>query len=282
MITRAAPAKLNLTLEVLGRRPDGYHALRTIMQTISLADQLTVTSAANLTFTCDDPALGGPDNLVLRAATALRQAAAVTAGAHITLEKHIPTAAGLGGGSSDAAAALLALRELWALDWPRERLAALAAAIGSDVPFFLWGGTALAEGRGERITPLPPLGAFWFVLLPGDGTPPDKTRRIFAATTPADYGDGSATDRLRAQLERGSVDPAGFVNTLSGPAERTFGGLAAARAALLAAGARNVLLSGAGPTLFATTTNREEAEQLARTLRASGRPALVAAAAEAQ
>ena len=150
-------AKINLTLEILGKRADGFHEVRTVMQTVGLADRLEVSAAADLSFTCSDPALATPDNLVYRAARLLQAEYAVRTGAALRLEKRIPVAAGLGGGSSDAAATIVALNRLWNLQLSLTEQRRLAARLGSDVPFILTGGTALATGRGERITPLPPL-----------------------------------------------------------------------------------------------------------------------------
>ncbi|MFN8534697.1 MAG: 4-(cytidine 5'-diphospho)-2-C-methyl-D-erythritol kinase [Dehalococcoidia bacterium] len=274
VIALSAPAKLNLTLEVLGRRSDGYHELRSVLQTISLADRLTIEPAEDLFFVCDDPQLAGPDNLVMRAATRLREAAEVDTGARIRLEKHIPAAGGLGGGSSDAAAALHGLSRLWGLDWGPEQLAPLAAALGSDVPFFLWGGTALAEGRGERITPLPPIPPLWFVLLSRADTEPDKTRRIFSAFDPRSASDGSATERVVVGLQVGRIDPTHFVNDLMAPARRVFGEVEALAHAVDTLGARP-LLAGAGPSLFCAATSRSQAEDWAAALERQGIPALV-------
>ena len=155
-----APAKINLTLEILGRRADGFHEVKTVLQTIDLQDQLEIETAPALTVECDDPSLSGETNLVWRAASDLAAHAGTEPGARIFLRKAIPVGMGLGGGSSDAAAALLSLNELWGLGLNVDELAGLASGIGSDVAFFLWGGTALASGRGEIIEPassIPPM-----------------------------------------------------------------------------------------------------------------------------
>jgi 4-diphosphocytidyl-2-C-methyl-D-erythritol kinase len=277
MIRLLAPAKVNLTLEVLGRRPDGYHELRTVLQTVSLYDELLLSSSDDLHFTCSEARLSGQDNLVVRAAQLLAERAGVRGGATIHLVKRIPAAAGLGGGSSDAATALVGLARLWELDWSIERLQPLAAELGSDVPFFLWGGTALAEGRGERVTPLPPVAGMWFVLLPASDEAGGKTKRIFAALTPVDYSSGEATARLVAQLRGGRADPAAFANDLTAAARRLFPPVNAAFSALAAVGARPHL-AGAGPSVFAATTDRAEAERWAEALRARGVTAVVAEA----
>jgi 4-diphosphocytidyl-2-C-methyl-D-erythritol kinase len=160
---RLAHAKINLTLDVLGRRPDGYHELRSVMQTVSLADELTVEAAPHLSLEVDRDGSSPPGhagvpegraNLVWRAAEELRRRRGYQGGARLRLCKRIPAAAGLGGGSSDAAATLLSLNALWGLRCSRADLVEVAAALGSDVPFFLWGGTALVSVRGERVQPL--------------------------------------------------------------------------------------------------------------------------------
>ena len=177
-VTRAAHAKINLTLDIGPRRPDGYHSVRSVMQTIGLHDTLTVTLASapgvHLTVTGDE-AGGVPadaTNLVHKAAVRLQKIAAAQgllagnrSGLKITLHKCIPSQAGLGGGSSDAAATLLAVNDLFGLRLSPARLNEIGAALGSDVPFFLTGGTAIAEGLGEKITPLPPLDTDWPLVI---------------------------------------------------------------------------------------------------------------------
>ena len=157
MIRLRAPAKLNLYLRVLGRQPDGYHEIETLFERIDLADELTFEPAPErITLTCSDPSLScGDDNLILQAARQLAHASGQRLGARIHLEKRIPIAAGLGGGSSDAAATLLGLNQLWRLGCPRAELVRLAAALGSDVPFFLTDTAfAIGRGRGEQCEPL--------------------------------------------------------------------------------------------------------------------------------
>ena len=154
-----APAKINLGLRVLERRADGFHELRTILQTISLADRLSVgydpRSDAGVVFECSDPKLAGPDNLAVRAARVLLEQGKWPGSVAIRLEKKVPPGSGLGGGSSDAAAVLLALSRLLNPRPARAQLHEIAAGLGSDIPFFLVGGTAVGVGRGEEIYPLP-------------------------------------------------------------------------------------------------------------------------------
>jgi len=161
-------AKLNLHLEVLGKRPDGFHEIETIFQSVDLADtiELEPTRDGRIVVTCSDPSIPlGVDNLCHRAVAAMRRFAGPDLGARIHLEKRIPAGAGLGGGSANAAGVLLALRRGLALEVSDGRLARTAAALGSDVPFMLQGGTMLGRGRGERLTPLSPIGGAWFVIV---------------------------------------------------------------------------------------------------------------------
>jgi len=164
------PAKVNLCLEVLGKRDDGYHEIATLMQTVTLFDRMTVEAVDGPDeLTVSGPASGGvPDdasNLVLKTADLLRENYGAKEGVKIHLEKSIPSGAGLGGGSSNAAAVLATLNHLWEMDLQQSELMEVAARIGSDVPFFLSGGFALAEGRGEKITKLPQVSSDLYLVL---------------------------------------------------------------------------------------------------------------------
>jgi 4-diphosphocytidyl-2-C-methyl-D-erythritol kinase len=269
-----AYAKINLTLDVLGRRTDGYHELVSVMQTVALADTLAFRALADgeTAFFCDVPALNGKDNLVCRAVQALREATGCQRGVRIELQKQAPMQGGLGGGSSDAACVLLTLNRWWALGLGQERLLGLAARLGSDVPFFVYGGTALVEGRGERVTPLPDLPGLWVVLL----KPPVavSTPTAFRALTPDDYTDGQATARLVSAL-RGGGPPAvdGLVNALEARVCQDYPAVAENRAAFVEAGAQVVRMSGSGPTLFALFPSLEEAQPVYQALLRAGRQA---------
>ena len=156
-IIESAYGKINLTLEVLGIRPDGYHEIKSIMQSVELHDTLTFESLEGsvIRLTGSDSRLKyDGSNLIIKAAEALRQAAGTCLGARIHLEKNIPIEAGMAGGSSDAAATLRGLNRLWNLGFSLEQLMEIGAAVGSDIPFCLIGGTAMVEGRGERVRPL--------------------------------------------------------------------------------------------------------------------------------
>ncbi len=272
LVLRAC-AKINWTLEVLGRRPDGYHEIRSVLQTVALCDSVAVGEAERRSLSVAAPAEAdlGPleDNLVWQAATAYPAAPAVA----VRLKKRVPAAAGLGGGSSDAAAALRGLDQLASRPVGPERLEQLAARLGSDVPFFVRGGTQLAAGRGELLQPLPDVPPAWLVLA----TPPlaagRKTARLFGLLGQADFADGAATARLVRRLNAGEpVTPQALFNTFDRVAGDAFPGLQRYRSALVDA-CGHALLCGAGPSLFALAPGPREAHAAAARLRAHGVPA---------
>ena len=253
MLSESAPAKLNLGLHVLRRRPDGFHDLDTVFLPLGWSDRLTAAPADALSLTTTDPALptdGG--NLVVRAARALAAWGGVEAGARLHLDKRVPYGAGLGGGSSDAAAALRLLARLWSLDVPADALAALALGLGSDVPFFLDGRPARATGQGELLTPL--LGAdgapyrcpFWLVVAVPDVHV--STAEAYRLVTPRD-GDRPA---LAAAVRSNDLGRwrAELVNDFQAPVEASHPEIAAVRHALEAGGADYTSLSGSGSAVF--------------------------------
>lgn len=283
--TLTAPAKLNLTLEILGRRKDGYHNIASVMQTVGLQDTLHFAPRAGgeIVVECDTPELAEnpAGNLVWRAARLVQQARSVDAGATIRLDKAIPLAAGLGGGSSDAAATLRGLSRLWDLALSEAELQNLASLLGSDVAFFLRGGTALAEGRGEGITPLRPLTAGWFVLITPALALPDKTRTVYSMLRPYEYSDGTLTRRLVYTLAAGGrLLPTLLYNGLEDAAFRAFDTLDPptlhdALQTVVEAGGEFARLAGAGPSLFLYHEDRAAADTLAAAVTAAGLPAQV-------
>lgn len=253
-----AHAKVNLTLEILGKRHDGYHNLVSVMQTLELHDTITVLPSPTLSITCSEPSLSNEDNLAFKAAAALRAVTGATRGAQIGVEKAIPVAAGLGGGSSDAAAVLRGLNELWNVGLTAGELASLAFTLGADVPFFLRGGTALVQGRGDDVTPLPPAQLDWIVVLSPESFADDKTRRLFAQVQPRHYTRGALSHKLAGRIRaHGDVPPQFFFNAFSEIAVDAFPQAQRAFNDFGEVGARDVVLSGAGPSFFAVPPNRE-------------------------
>lgn len=263
MLRRWCPAKVNLYLRVLRRRPDGYHELVTVMQPLSLADELTVTMGGEgLSFTCDHPDLpAGPENLVYRAALAFQEALGVKVTAHLHLRKRIPLAAGLGGGSSDAAAALQALNLLYGSPLDRARLHSLAVTLGADVPFFLGQGPAVGRGTGIELSPLA-LPAYNYLLLnPGA---PLSTRWVYENLDLA---------KLTASPAIPDWDPAHperwVHNDLGEVAIKRLPELAVLLERISQAGALTQAVSGSGPTIYGLFPTWEAAREAARTLRMS-------------
>lgn len=272
-----AHAKVNLSLELLGKRPDGFHEILTVMQSISLRDELLVEKAADISLVCDPSGLEGEGNLVMRAARALQDSAAAFRGARMLLRKGIPVASGLGGASSDAACALVALSQLWGTGHSPRDLEAIAGNLGSDVPFFLFGGTTLASGRGERQEQLPSPLTHWLVLLVPKHSLETKTAELYRRIGPELWSSGDRTLRLAGQLKRGlNLDEGLLGNTFESVADQPFPSLSAYREAMLASGAPRVHLSGAGPTLFCLVESQGTADGIAERLRSAGLTPLVA------
>jgi len=264
MITVKAYAKINLTLDILGRRGDGYHDIMSVMQTISLGDSLTFEIDEGITMKgLGRAGLDPADNLMLSAARLLKQSSGCEKGIIVDYERHIPFSAGLGGGSSDAATMLLVLNELWGIEWPIERLAGLAADLGSDVTFFLHRGTALVQGRGESVTPLPPLNEMWVVLLKPPIDIAGKTRTLYQHVRQDHFSDGQATRKLVGGILIGQiVSPGDIYNGFDAVACEVFPSLNDYWQLLLDAGAQDVHLCGSGPTLFTLSADYERGERI--------------------
>lgn len=258
----SAAAKVNLALEVLSRRPDGYHEIATVMHAVDLSDRLVLEDADELEVHTSAPGVPTDErNLAYRAAAALREAAGIARGARITLDKRIPVAAGLGGGSTDAAAALVGLNRLWELRWPAERLEELASGLGMDVPFFLRGGAALGTGRGERLTSLGSAALALVLVNPRFAV---STAEMYGRITPSMYSDGArAKDAARALESRQAGRVAGSLyNGLEPAARAAYSQIGQMQAALLAAGALGAAMSGSGPTVFGVARSWEQARQI--------------------
>jgi len=264
-------AKINWTLDVLFRRQDGYHEIRTIYQTVSLFDRLFITSSTEgISVECDDPTVPCDEsNLAYKAACRLKQAAGVTKGASIRIEKRIPVGGGLGGGSSNAAAALMGLGKLWEIDPAFDLLFEISAAIGSDVPLFLVGGTVLGTGRGEEIYPLAEVKCD-SILLVNPGT---------AVAT------GGAYNRLQRLTTGGSARMIPFTilaangirklplevrNDLEESVLVTNPEIDEMKRRLKALGARQALMSGSGASVFGVFENSADVQNARNRLKSEG------------
>ena len=263
---QAAPAKINLGLHVLHKRPDGYHDIETILIRIPWTDTISVRPAEEITMDCTDPSLPTDDrNLCMEAAHRLLRNAPEERGAHLHLAKHVPAGAGLGGGSSDAAATLQLLAELWDLELSSEQLQAVAAELGSDVPFFMGEGAAYASGRGEQLEPLRVQGRSYrlpYALVVA--VPPVHV------STPEAYGwvEPHAADRPDLRSVVASNDLARWrrelANDFEEPVLARHPSIRAVREQLVAAGAGYAALSGSGAAVFGVFEEAEAAEVAAR------------------
>ena len=279
MVTFKAPAKINLTLEVLRKRPDGFHEIRSVLQAIDLCDTLYIESGEGVSFQCDMEGWSAEKSLVAKAVASLREATGCTGGAEIRIEKRIPLVSGLGGDSSDAAALLRGLNELWGLKLSGEKLAELAVKLGLDTVFFLKGGTALATGRGEIITPLPPIDQMWLVLVvPDVPVEAGKTGRMYSNLKQSYFTDGNITQKLVEDLNNGrKFKPAMLFNTFENIAFADFNIRRIYVDHLIKLGAFHVHLAGSGPALFTMLQDKARAEDIYKRCRNQGMKAFLAA-----
>jgi 4-diphosphocytidyl-2-C-methyl-D-erythritol kinase len=263
--------KVNFLLNILGKRADGFHELETVMHPVAVFDRLIFARLpAGIELTCSDPSLPTDwSNLVHRAASRFLEAAKISGGVRIHLEKRIPLAAGLGGGSGNAAATLLSANELFGKPLAMAELERIAASLGSDIPFFLQNKPALATGRGEKIQSLEPFptlsGAAFLLIHPGFGIATAWAYQQLARFPSALNGEAGRADRLISKLRSTDLATAGteFYNSLEAPALEKFPILALFQEFLRSNGAVATLMSGSGSTTFAVVESVGKAEGLA-------------------
>jgi len=271
-LTVFSPAKINLYLGILGKRSDGYHNIETVMVPLDFGDEITLQRQPNdITLECNDPRLPTDDsNLALRAARLLAKHSGVERGAKISLRKRTPLAAGLGGGSSNAASVLLGLKQLWALDTPHSTLDEIAASMGSDVSFFLHSGAALCRDRGERVQPIAcELSAVILLVNPGFGISTKWAyERWASAAAPLTAKPPEVSLMVRALAEDDLADvSAALFNSLEAPSVRKFPVLRLLQDALRRSGATGALMSGSGATVFGLFADAQHAERSALRIR---------------
>ncbi|HXE98077.1 MAG TPA: 4-(cytidine 5'-diphospho)-2-C-methyl-D-erythritol kinase [Dongiaceae bacterium] len=263
-LTLHAPAKINFLLDVIGKRPDGYHELRMIMQRVNLCDEitLTLTDTPGITVTCNAKGTpDGPGNIAWKAARALLDPAESDKGVSIEIIKKIPVAAGLGGGSSDAASVLMGINELFQLGLTDQKLMETGCKLGADVPFFIFKKTALAEGIGEMLTPLPEMPKCWILLVnPGIHV---STAWVYRSLQLTSKGDLNKLPQFYGSIEQ-------IVSILSNDLESVtipaFPVIADIKSRLKNLGAVGSLMSGSGPTVFGIFESFDAAESARREL----------------
>ncbi|MBQ5419018.1 MAG: 4-(cytidine 5'-diphospho)-2-C-methyl-D-erythritol kinase [Selenomonas sp.] len=269
MVTVEANAKINLTLDILGTRPDGYHEVAMVMQTVGLHDTLTLEKREQgISLNINVPWLKADEkNLAWRAAALVQEEFGLTGGVHIELIKRIPVAAGLAGGSADAAAVLKGMSELYGLNLSDNKLCELGAKLGSDIPFCLLGGTMLATGRGEVLKRLPDMPETWVVLV----KPRISVSTAWAYQNYDEQGAERHPDNEAIQKEIASGNRKGVAkllcNVLESVTINKYDVIERYKQMMLAKGAMASMMSGSGPTVFALAKNREQAEEIAGFMR---------------
>ncbi|MDR4509714.1 MAG: 4-(cytidine 5'-diphospho)-2-C-methyl-D-erythritol kinase [Candidatus Brocadiaceae bacterium] len=266
----AAPAKINLFLEIVGKRSDGYHELVTVMQKVSLFDYVFLEdNAEEVLFTCSNSKLSvGEDNLVLRAIRLLQKESKVDKGVKIYLEKNIPMGAGLGGGSSDAVATLFGLNRLWRIGYNEEQLLSLAGELGSDTAFFASGNTAFCKGRGEIVSPcVTKVKCYYVIVYPGFEVSTSVVYKYFKIDLTKKLKDVSLFARL---LVSGSVEELGacLFNRLEEVVFRLYPELEKTKKALAQFSFCGTLLSGSGSALYGICRKESDAKEIGRRLKA--------------
>ena len=265
-VTLPSFAKINWTLRVLGRRGDGFHELCTVFQTVSLADTISFSSSDELSLTCGDPSIPTDErNLIIKAAKLLQARGGVNAGAAIHLEKRIPSPGGLGGGSSNAAVALIGLSRLWDLNVSVSDLLEMAATLGSDVPFFLYGGTSMGSGRGDNIEPILNISEQnMLIVTPNVAV---STAQAFADIKAPELTKSAPESILTVcRKEARSFDPrqSALINDFEASVFSSHPEIKRVKESLLDLGAVNAALSGSGASVFAIfdkTETRQTAEK---------------------
>jgi len=271
-LTALAPAKINLILEVVGKRADGFHEIRSLMQAIGLYDVLVFEASDRFAFSCSEDSLQSEDNIVVRAVRLFEEKTNCTVNIGVHLTKRIPWAAGLGGGSSDAAVTLLALNEM--LNWKCSAvdLFSMAAELGSDVPFFLSGGLALIKGRGDQVTRLADLTQYWVVLVvPHLAVGENKTGNLYARLTSSNYSNTNlSAEIMNVIISTKSLDSRLLFNTFDAVAFEAFPSIEKYWKLFEQSASKTVHMAGSGPALFSIYADKGEAEKLGAVLSGLG------------
>ncbi|MDD5312001.1 MAG: 4-(cytidine 5'-diphospho)-2-C-methyl-D-erythritol kinase [Dehalococcoidia bacterium] len=282
MLILQSPAKINLVLEIISKRDDGYHEIKSIMQTIGLYDMIRFEEAQDLELNCTVSQLQTDNNLVMKAAQLLRQVSGCKKGSRIKLDKRIPWSAGLGGGSSNAAITLIGLNRMWGLNYPERELADIGSRIGSDIPFFIYGGTCLAEGRGEKISPLPDIVPEWFVFIKPDiPDQANKTTRLYGMMQPANYTEGTHATGMQALIESGGrLTSASLYNAFDYVVFKAYPELVRYWGPFHRSGAGKLHLAGSGPAIFTLAEDEAKANEIKQKLAEQGITSIVVPSAK--
>ena len=257
-IETKSPAKLNLSLEVIGLLENGYHEICSIMQAISIYDDITIELDSDLILSCSEQSINGGNNLVYKVASKLRNTYRVDLGANIHIQKKIPLSSGLGGGSSNAATVLNGLNELWDLDLSGQELMNIGSEFGSDIPFFLKFGTAYSFGSGTQIRRLPNLNPQTFLLIDPKCSIPNKTAMMYSRVKPENYTSGGLTRKLEARLRGGGDIPSELMyNVFDKISSTELNEVKECIRILSGIGIKEIHTAGSGPYLFTIVKNTQ-------------------------
>ena len=273
MISLEANAKLNLSLELLNvERDDGYHEISTVMQTISLSDHITMEESSDIYVTCDLNGWDPEKSLISRAIVLMQKEIATDKGVHIHIAKNIPLSSGLGGDSSDAAAVIVGLNQLWDGRIGNRELHHIASRLGSDMPFFIDGGTQWSRGRGEKLTPLSYPGKIKAVVVyPDVQIPSGKTKALYGEVQKCDLTNGDIVNSLQWKINtNGNIVDAEKFNVFTGIGKTVYRGIDKAVMEFEVIAGRQILLSGAGPALFAIFGEDEDVSSVVKRLKTKG------------
>ena len=258
-----APAKINLTLEILGKRPDQFHDLTSIIVSVNLCDEIKIEESSELEIFCSNILIKKESNLAYLVANALRNQYKISTGAKITLSKNIPVTAGLGGGSSDAATTLIGLNKLWGLGLKIDQLSPIARSFGSDITFFLHNGTAMVQGKGDIIRTLPQANIKYAVILSPDIPINNKTRLMFSKVTSSHYTNGAWPRNVDSRIRsRGDIPPELLFNVFDPISSELFPELKSTLQIFSEIWSEEIHICGAGPSLFTLVESREIATAL--------------------
>jgi 4-diphosphocytidyl-2-C-methyl-D-erythritol kinase len=250
-------AKINLSLEILRKRGDGFHEIKSIIQTVSLADRILLSRQDGVNITVQNACIPLKENLAFKAVLALQEFTGCTKGANIHIQKTIPLDSGLGGGSSNAATVLMGLNELWELNLPKSQLKRVATELGSDVPFFINGGTAFIEGKGEKIRAIPDCEENWYFLIVPPSNIKNKTREMYSLLKKDNFTKGFLTQKLEARLRLGGDLPSELMfNGFYSVARNVFQGFQHVEDTLESLGAKEAHLTGSGPAMFCRISDK--------------------------
>jgi len=270
-LTTKAYAKLNLSLEILGKREDGFHEIRSILQTIDLWDVVSFGISDSINIACDIPELNDQTNIAYKTVARVKQLCQSELGINIRINKEIPIAGGLGGGSSDAAVSLRAVNKLWELGLSQSQLELVAGEIGTDVPFFLYGGTCVVSGKGEQVTQLPGINAQYIFLVSPEHKLSRKTPLLYENINEKHFSSGNSVTETALRIsEDGTLREDTMVNTFEALAFDIFPDLVEYKNAMKQAGITKIHLSGTGPALFSIGTDWERMSRWKKFLQNKG------------